>query len=87
MKIEDGEIKNDTTDDQCSTSNWKQMQDTESSVEEKPKLEIDLRVERVLQDAILKDEEQMEEVSEKLEKSIRDELKKGEMILTWSCSN
>ena len=44
MKIEDGEIKNDTTDDQCSTSNWKQMQDTESSVEEKSKLEIDLRV-------------------------------------------
>ena len=39
VKIEDGEIKNDTTDDQCSTSNWKQMQDTESSVEEKPKLE------------------------------------------------
>ena len=83
MKIEDGKIKNDTTENQCSTITWIQMQDTESSIEEKPKIKIDLRVEEVRQDAILKDEEHMKEVNENLgklksgscTKSIRDDLK------------
>ena len=39
VKIEDGEIKNDTTNTQCPTGNWKQIQCTGSSVEEKPMLE------------------------------------------------
>ena len=50
-------IKGDTTDNQCSPSILKQMRDTESSVEERPKFEIDLPVEGVPQYDILKDEE------------------------------
>ena len=61
-------IKVETTDNQCSAGVRKQMQNTESSDEEKPRFEIDLRVEGVLEDVILKDEEQMKEVNEKLEK-------------------
>ena len=52
MKIEDGKIKNDTTENQCSTITWIQMQDTESSIEEQPKIKIDLRAEGVRQDAM-----------------------------------
>ena len=52
MKIEDGEIKNDTTNTQCATGNWKQIQYTGSSVEEKPMLESDRRVEGAAPDAI-----------------------------------
>ena len=37
-------------------------------VEGKPEFEIDLRVEGVPDDVILKDEERMEEINEKLEK-------------------
>ena len=64
------------------------MRDTEPLVEEKPEFEIDLRV-GVPQDAIFKDEEQMKEINEKLEKlkigactkSNRDDLKQeGNMI-------
>ena len=66
VKNGDGEIKDDTTDNQCSTSTWKQVQDTESSVEEKYQIEINLR--GGPQDAILKDEEQMKEVNQKVEK-------------------
>ena len=44
------------------------MRDTESSVKERPKFEIDLRVAGVPQDAILKDEEQMKEINSTLEK-------------------
>ena len=40
----------------------------EPAVEKKPQFEIDLQVERVSQDAILKDEEKMDEINEKLEK-------------------
>ena len=54
-----------------------------SPVDKKPEFEIDLRVEGVPQDAILKDEEQMKETNKKLEKlkigscrkSIRNDLK------------
>ena len=53
-------------------------------------IKIDLPVEGVPQDAILKDEEQMKEINEKLEKlksgsctkSIRDDLKKSNMIFS-----
>ena len=70
----------DTTDNQ--------MRDAS---EESPEFEIDLRLEGVPQDAILKDEKQMKEInktSEKLKsgswtKSIRDDLKrKGDMIFS-----
>ena len=66
-----------------------------SSVEERPKFEIDLRVAGVSQDAILKDEEQMKEINKTLErlksgsctKSIRDDLKKqGDMIFSEESS-
>ena len=60
------------------------MWNSVSRVDKKPKFEIDLRVEGVSQDAIVKDEEQMKEIRKKLEKlksgsctkSIRDDLKK-----------
>ena len=45
MQNEDRVNKGDTTDNQCSPSIWKQMRDTESSVGERPKFEIGLRVE------------------------------------------
>ena len=83
MQDEEEEIKGNTTDTQFSTSIWKQMRDTEALVDEKPEFEIDLRVEGVPQGAILKHEEQMKEISEKLKKlkfgsctkSNRDDLK------------
>ena len=71
------------------------MRDTASFFEEKPKFEIDLRVEGVSQDAILKDGEQMKEINKTLEKlkrgsctkSIRDDLKKqGDMIYSEESS-
>ena len=73
----------ETTDNQCATGVWKQMQNTESADEEKPRFEINLQVEGVLEDVILKDEERMKEINEKLEKlkscsctkSIREDLK------------
>ena len=60
------------------------MRDTAPSVEESPKFDIDLRLEGASQDAILKDEKQMKEINESLEKlksgpctkSIRDDLEK-----------
>ena len=80
----DVENRSDTTDKLCSPSIWKQMRDTESSVEGRPKFEIDLRVEEVPQDAIFKDEEQMKEMEKTFEKLksgsctnfIRDDMKK-----------
>ena len=64
---------------------WKQLRDTASSLEERPKFEIDLRVDGVSQDAILKHKEQMKEINETLEKlkngsftkTNRDDLKKN----------
>ena len=69
-----------------------------SSVEERPKFEIDLRVAGVSQDAILKDEQQMKEINNTLErlkrlksgsctKSIRDDQKKqGDMMFSEESS-
>ena len=59
------------------------MRDTGSSVKERPEFEIDLREAGALQDAILKDEEQMKESNKTLDKlksgsctkSVRDDLK------------
>ena len=79
----------------ASSSVWKQMRDTESSVNERPKFEIDLREVGVPHGAILNDEEQMKEINTTLEKltsssctkSIRDDLKKkGDMISTEKSS-
>ena len=56
----------ETTDNQCATGVWKQMQNTESADEEKPRFEIDLQVEGVLEDVILIDEERMKEINEKV---------------------
>ena len=82
----------ETTDNRCSTGVWKQMQNTESADEEKPRFEIGLQEEGVLEDVILKDEEQRKEINEKLEKlkscsctkSIREDLKKESVDMTFS---
>ena len=60
------------------------MQNTGSSIEETPKIKIDLRVEGVPQDAILKDEdEKLEKLkSGSCTKSIREDLKKSKMIFS-----
>ena len=63
------EMKVETADEQCSTDIWKQIANSESSVEE-PEIEMDLRVEGVPEDVILKDEERMEEIDEKLQKLV-----------------
>ena len=70
--------------------NW--MRNSVSLVDKKPKFEIDPRVERVPQDAILKDEEQMKEINKQLEKlkigsctkSIRNDLKKKKSDMIFS---
>ena len=54
VQNEGWENKGHTLETQFSTGIWKQMRDTASSVEERPEFEIDLRVEGVSQDAILK---------------------------------
>ena len=63
--------------------------DTASSVEESRQFDIDLRVEGVSQDAILKDEEHVKQINKTLEKlksgsctnqSIRDDLEKNQII-------
>ena len=82
------DVTGNTTDDQTSTR--KLVRDSESAVDKKPQLEIDLRVERVSQDAILQDEENMKEINKKLEKlrigsctkTIRNDLSKGNMIFS-----
>ena len=60
------DVQGYTTDDQ--TSSGKPVRNAVSLVDKKPQFEIDLRMEGVLQDAILKDEEQMKEINKKLEK-------------------
>ena len=68
------------------------MQNTESADEEKPGFEIDLQEGGVLEDVILKDEERMKEINDKLEKlksssctkSIREDLKKESGDMTFS---
>ena len=61
---------------------------TEVSVEQKPKFKADLRVEVVTEDVILKDEEQMKQINETVEKlkdgskSVRDDLNNGDMIFS-----
>ena len=66
-----------------------------SRVDKKPKFEIDLRVEGVPGDAILKDEEQMKEINKKSDqlkigsctKSIGNDIKKrGDMIFSEESS-
>ena len=82
------DVRGNTTDDQ--TSFRKLVPDFVSAVETERKFEIDLRVERVPQDAVLKDEEQMKEVSKKLEmlrigsctNSIPNDLSKGYVIFS-----
>ena len=95
MQDEGWRNKDDTTDAQCSTSVGQLSRDTETPVAQKPKFEIDLRVEGVPQNVISKDEEQMKEInktSEKLTsnsctKSIRDDLKKtGDMLFSEESS-
>ena len=59
------------------------------------KIEIDLQAKEVCQDAILQDEEKMDEINEKLEKvkngsgtiSIRNDLSKGKMIFSEESSS
>ena len=48
------------------TSTRRLVRDPEPAVEEKPRFEIDLRVEGVSQDAVLQDEEKMNEINKKL---------------------
>ena len=60
MSDQEREIQRETTDEQCPTGVWKQITNTRSSVEEKPKFEIDLLVEGVLEDVILKHEGEVE---------------------------
>ena len=83
------------TEDPSSSSFRKLERNSVSLVDKKPKFEIDLRVERVPQDAILKEEEQMKEINNKLEKFrigsctkfIRIDLKKkGDMIFSEESS-
>ena len=65
---EDRGNKGDTTDNHYSSSIWEQMRDIGVPVEQKPKFKVDLRVEGVLEDVILKDEEQMKQINETVEK-------------------
>ena len=58
----------DTTDNECSSSIWKRMRDTAVPVEQKPNFKVHLRVEGVPEDVILKDEEQMKQINETVEK-------------------
>ena len=58
----------DTTDNECSSSIWKRMRDTAVLVEQKPNFKVHLRVEGVPEDVILKDEEQMKQINETVEK-------------------
>ena len=82
------DVGGNTTDDQTSTR--KLVQNSVSLVHKNPQFEIDLRVEGVSQDAILQDEEKMNETNEELEKlrigsctkSIRDDSSNGTMIFS-----
>ena len=57
--------KGGIADTQFSSSTGKQMRDTDVPVEQ-PDVEIDLRTDGIHQDAILNDEEQMEEIDDKV---------------------
>ena len=81
MQREDKE-KGDTTDTQFSSSIWKQMRDTALPVEMRD-FEIDLRIDRVPQGAILKDEEQMKEINGKVEKLNNRFMHKMHEQITW----
>ena len=89
------DVKGNTTKDPGSSSFRKLERNSVSLVDKKPKCEIDLRVEGVLQDAILKDEKTDEQIHKKLEKlkiglckkSIRNDLKKnGDLIFSEESS-
>ena len=85
------DVRGNPTDDQTRTRRI--VQDFEPIVEE-PQCEIDLRVEGVSQDAILRDEAKVNEINEKFEKlkvgsrtkSVRDDLSKGNMIFSEESS-
>ena len=68
------------------------MRDTEVSVQQEPKFKVDLRVEGVPEDVIVKDEERMKQINETVEKlkdgstSVRDDLKNGDMTFTEESS-
>ena len=72
MQDEDRVSKGDTTDNQCSSSIWNRMRDTAVPVEQKPNFKVDLRVEGIPKDVILKDEEQTKQIKQ----SFCDDLKK-----------
>ena len=57
------DVNGSTSDDQ--PRKRRLVRDFEPAVETKPQLEIDLRVEGVSQDAVLQDEEKMDEINEK----------------------
>ena len=60
------DVRGNTTDDQTRTRRL--VRDPEPPVVKKPQCEIDLRIRRVSQDAILQDEAKTNEINEKLEK-------------------
>ena len=84
VETENRDVKGNTTEDPGSSGFRKLERNSVSPVDKKPKFEIDLRLEGVPQDAILKDEEQLKEINQKLEKlkigsctkPIRNDLKK-----------
>ena len=61
----------------------KLVRNSVSLVDKKPQFEIDLRVEGVPQDAILEDEEQMEEVNKKLENFAKWTMHKIAFVTIW----
>ena len=61
-----GDVRGYTTDDQTTTR--KPVRSLEQPVNKKPQFEIDLRIERVSQDALLQDEAKTNEINEKSEK-------------------
>ena len=76
------------------SSSGKPVQDPESKVEQKPDVDIDVRVQGVSQDAILQDEAKMREINQQLNKvkagsnkiSIRNDLAKNGMIFSEASS-
>ena len=62
MKEEFGEDAGKPTENSETSRSWKQNCEKDSSVEEKPEFLVDLRIEGIAHDVILKDEERMGQV-------------------------
>ena len=68
------------------------MRDTAVPVEQKPNFKVDLRVEGVSEDVILKDEGQMKQINETVEKlkdgskSVLDDLENGDTMFSEESS-